>query len=343
MQIKLKNFQSIEEAELEFPTGVTLIQGPSASGKTAILRAFKACVSNPNGTGHYVKHGAKNAQVELTLGDDTLTWERTKSTTNYYYKDQEYQKASKAQASDFCSLGVAYNHRGDILNISDEWSLLFPFAESDTELFKLFEKVFGLGNTAKVIDTCKADINAITKDILDNESLQKACESKIATIKKHLPNFQKNPSEIVKQVLVQKNKNLSELELDLSQVKLLSGINRPKFENFSIESLLVASNELNSLEADADLVKKLQKLPEKCFEAFSSKKLSSKLSENETLIDDLNLAVGLSKQIEEQQKVLEQCERDRGILNAELSSVDICPLCGSHLENGIKGENNGYN
>jgi len=55
-KITIKNFQSHEETELQFSSGVNVIVGSSDSGKSAILRALKWVVQNkPSGTAFFTE------------------------------------------------------------------------------------------------------------------------------------------------------------------------------------------------------------------------------------------------------------------------------------------------
>ena len=46
--LKIEDFQSIGNAELEFIPGINLIVGQSNSGKTAVLRAIDSVLTNPS-------------------------------------------------------------------------------------------------------------------------------------------------------------------------------------------------------------------------------------------------------------------------------------------------------
>lgn len=338
MKITLKDFQSIENASLEFPTGVTLIQGPSASGKTAILRAIKACINNPNGTSHYIRHGAKSAQVEISVGDETLTWERTKSTTNYYYKDHEFLKASKSQSSDYCNLGVAYNHRGEILNLSDEWSLLFPFYESDTEMFKLFETVFGLGNTAEVINTCKGDETAIKKDIFDIEGKIDHLKKKKGTFEKLIGIVEKSPSSTVNKVLSSEYKKLDRMARDFIEAYDLVRYNRTKLDLYQTEDFTEAVDELTALYKDLEFAKNAEKLVGLNFSTYSNEELEENRAQLDALKKDIAVCINLGLEIEREEEVIKDCQSKSEEAKKTLAEIKTCPLCGSHLENGIIGE-----
>lgn len=85
--VYLENFQSHHRSKLTLaPAGhLTVITGPSDSGKTAILRALRLLAYNtPQGT-DYIRVGQNGAAVAVHLADGTIiTRERTRGTVNRY-------------------------------------------------------------------------------------------------------------------------------------------------------------------------------------------------------------------------------------------------------------------
>lgn len=60
-QLFVENFQSLRKVNLKLGK-LTVIVGPSSSGKSAVVRAFKLLTSNASGSG-FVSHGAKKTRV----------------------------------------------------------------------------------------------------------------------------------------------------------------------------------------------------------------------------------------------------------------------------------------
>lgn len=86
-KLRLKNFQSYDDATIEFKNGLTLIHGDNGAGKTTLIRAiymalFQGQAKSEVGTGYelldFIKDGEDEAEVELTFryeGDPyTVTW-----------------------------------------------------------------------------------------------------------------------------------------------------------------------------------------------------------------------------------------------------------------------------
>lgn len=63
--VHVRGFQSLDDVQLDLGR-LTVISGPSGSGKSALVRAFRAALANTRGT-FFVRDGAFSAQVSLTL------------------------------------------------------------------------------------------------------------------------------------------------------------------------------------------------------------------------------------------------------------------------------------
>lgn len=80
--VRVKRFQSLWDAELELGD-LTVIVGPSSSGKSAFCRALRTATRNSPGSG-FVSHGAKTSTVTLTIDDGlAVTAERGAGTSTY--------------------------------------------------------------------------------------------------------------------------------------------------------------------------------------------------------------------------------------------------------------------
>lgn len=67
-KIRLKNFQSIDSAEIEV-NGFTTIKGPNNTGKSAVLRAFNYLFFRDQDGASFLKHGETQGEIEVTLED----------------------------------------------------------------------------------------------------------------------------------------------------------------------------------------------------------------------------------------------------------------------------------
>jgi DNA repair exonuclease SbcCD ATPase subunit len=78
VKIKIKDYQSIKEAEIEVD-GFTVVTGPNNSGKSALMRAVSGLFRNAalEEEGSVVRHGEDRFRVELDFGaDGKVAWEK---------------------------------------------------------------------------------------------------------------------------------------------------------------------------------------------------------------------------------------------------------------------------
>ncbi len=82
--IDIQNFQSIRSANLTLGD-LTVIVGPSSSGKSAFLRAVRAVVSNIRGS-DYVSRGSKTSSILVEFEDCSISLERGNGVGRYEVK-----------------------------------------------------------------------------------------------------------------------------------------------------------------------------------------------------------------------------------------------------------------
>lgn len=332
MKLKLKNFQSISDAEIDFQPGVAVIQGESNQGKTAILRAIKAIINNPQKTKHYIKRHQKSAQVTLENNGNTLTWERTKSSTNYIYKGEVFQKASNRCADDFCDLGFVKTSKGDLLNLTDEWNLLFPFGYSDTELFKLFEDLFSITDSAKVLEGMKGDETSCNKDKLIEEDKLARTKKQYELIQFLLQSHNLSQADIIKKVLTKKNEDLIKLKEKLKSVVAYNSISNSEVvsEPFNSDELLKVGKQSLELFKACSRASQLPvnaNLPEMKYFSLGTEMLGKLKKAEIDFQAEQRKRENLVINQQELERVLEDCKKI-------WQSIDVCPLCGAEMNNG---------
>jgi DNA repair protein SbcC/Rad50 len=80
-RIEVFNYQSLRHVDLELGN-FTVIVGPSSSGKSALMRAFKALASNVRGSG-VITRGQKALAITARTDTHTITLERTERSGTY--------------------------------------------------------------------------------------------------------------------------------------------------------------------------------------------------------------------------------------------------------------------
>lgn len=161
----MENFQSISKASLEFVQGINIIVGQSNSGKSAILRAIKGAVLNPNGSQKYIKNGTKGFTVGIEYEGNNIEWSRSSKSPKYVINGEEYLKVGNSNLTDIMdNSGFVLDEGNNLMNIESELELPFPFDKSNAELFKLFEKnIFCVSDSTAITKLIKADEDEANK------------------------------------------------------------------------------------------------------------------------------------------------------------------------------------
>jgi len=82
-RLVLENFMAHARTELEFGPGLTVLTGPNNIGKSAVVEALRCVATNP-APKHFIRHGAKQARVEVELENGArVAWIRKEHTAFY--------------------------------------------------------------------------------------------------------------------------------------------------------------------------------------------------------------------------------------------------------------------
>ena len=233
-KVKIKNFQSHSDSELEFDEGVNIIVGTSNKGKSAILRAIKWNLFNkPSGT-DFIKWDESDCSVSLLVDDKEIERKRTKSKNVYSYENNEYAALRSSVPEDIRA----------VLNISDlnvKNQLDNPFLLSDSagQVAKTFNQIANLDK----IDTTLRNINQIKKE---NSKEIEFLENNLTEIGidlegfKYLPIFERRLNYLLNlnQELENKEKKLETTERIIKEFNEVSNKERELESLCSLNSLL---------------------------------------------------------------------------------------------------------
>ena len=365
LKLSLENFQSISKGELIFHTGTNVIVGQSNSGKTATFRGLKACLSNPIGSQRFIKKGTKQASVVLEYNGNQIVWKRTPKESSYIINGEEFIKTGKSNAFKIIEdTGFVVDDNDVIMNIEEELQLPFPFGISKSDLFKLYENVFCVSDSAIILkaakeqeETTKNQIVSLENDIIKNQNklseiqsfkeevdldfleekkeLLKGKSNRVDFLQDGLPTIRKAAKiqNFKVEELTFENKNLSlqekkDLKAELHKLKELHGLGKSlKDVQGPAPKGLEQYKELSSLQQTLRILQNLKELKAPV-EEFTNKlqKYKELLSYSEAL---QNLKEKIKVKKEELQKA-EEC-----VCNAEeaLKEYKVCPLCHQPLNN----------
>ena len=186
LKLILHNFQSITDGELTFKTGLNFIIGQSNSGKSATFRALKACLANPSGSQRFIKKGSKKAEVTLLYNGNEILWERTPKESSYIINGEEFVKTGSSDAFKILNDDTGFNKdfNNTIMNIEEELQIPFPFGINKFDLFKLYENVFCVSDSALILksakeheDEIKGELSTIELELNKNKVKKEAVKS----------------------------------------------------------------------------------------------------------------------------------------------------------------------
>ena len=370
LKLSLQNFQSISEGELTFKTGLNFIIGQSNSGKSATFRALKACLLNPKGSQRFIKKGNSKSVVTLFYNGNEIEWERTSKESSYVINGEKYIKTGASDSFKILMNATGFvkdEKEGALMNIEEELQLPFPFGLSKSDLFKLFENVFCVSDSAVILKAAKEQEDGIKDNIEALELDRVKIQSKINNLKEFKDSIDLKELKGRKEVLVKTEDKIDKLKegldvinlaLKLDSMKLEVGerefrdLFSPYLEALELKKVLIQSKKLHKLNKDLqelDLNVNFESKLE-CYESLKHlnitlqklKKLN-KLKVNEvsfeSKIEKFNELKGLYLYVQNTQRKIKDLQADKKreeerieSIEAKLKEFKVCPLCHHSLE-----------
>ena len=244
LKVKIKNFQSISDTSFEVD-GFTVIVGKNNKGKSAIVRAIDAALSNRLGN-NFIKWGKLETQIKLEKDDLDITWTKGETTSYEIKRGEEKKKPYTSLKGAVPSPILEAGFRK--MQIADE--KLNPLVAHQ------FEELFLINRSGPfVTETLSTlyDLNVIN----DADSL---CQKKLKAAKGLLKTRQTDAEAVAESI--ENFKGLDEVKIQFESIKQLQAkadklqaeINEVEVLSNQLKSQLVLVNKLKE-------VKKL-KLPE---------------------------------------------------------------------------------
>lgn len=338
MKVSIANFQSLSHVELEFEPGITLISGPTDSGKTAVFRALLAAILNKQGTKGYIQHGKSGAGVKIEYGGHELVWKR-KASVSYTFDGQTYSRASKLTLNDIWPDSPFLVADKECINFHREHSALFPFGYNARELYDLFESFLSISQINDVQKEAKSDIRneqdklkLIDAQLGDDQRKLSLINSvDIDAVEEQLKELVTAASD-AQTVFQMFSGGLAGIEKDLETLEHLapvagfSDIDIPNFHEVAVYQDLVS-------DWDAICAIPAIDVPDDPAPSYPD-------TDYQALLDDREMIKWHLSQIK-------NCKESEQTLEAELQQLTegmkTCPLCGSfldqsHMENHLERE-----
>ena len=369
LKLSLQNFQSISEGELIFQAGLNVLIGQSNSGKSATFRALKACLANPSGSQRFIKNGETKANVKLEYNGNIIEWQRSNKESSYVINGEKYYKTGSSSAFKILDdTGFTRDDNETIMNIEEELQLPFPFGTSKSDLFKLFENVFCVSDSAVILKSAKDNEDEIKSELTSLELEKQKNSIKIKELKEFAEFVNIKILEKSKQFLIQKRDRLELLKDGRDQILLAVKLDNMNFivpcisfdnllENYNerlalkkvlkrIKALHKLNTELKDVTFDTEGVKgrltqyfDLIELKNTMSQVKQLNKLTVKIENFENKVLELNelkkqqeYFINLKKNIRELEQDKKREEEKVQSIEEKLKEYKVCPLCHHSLE-----------
>ena len=314
LKLSLENFQSISQGELIFHTGTNVIVGQSNSGKSATFRALKACLINPKGSQRFIKKGKGSSTVTLEYNGNQIIWKRSDKESSYIINGEHYPKTGASSAVKIMGMeetGFVIDLNDMILNIEEELQLPFPFGLSKTDLFKLFENVFCVSDSAIILKSAKKAEDEVSNNLtfLNNDLTKN--KNKLEELQQFKGEVDLGKLNKMCEFLEKAQDKLRLLNDGLPLIKKAVAIQDFHIDDFNIESKLEDYQSLTNLKETIIKLKELHKL---------GQELKGNSLEVVSVLDDYKDTVALKKVLE-QTKELHKVGQSLKELSVEITPV----------------------
>ena len=352
-KIKIQNFQSHKNTELELSEGINVITGTSNHGKSAILKALYKTINNrPQGSAflsHFMKP-KESMKIEIETPEGKVIREKGKDFDGYIINGEKFEALRTnvpEQATNILNMLP--------VNIQNQREQFFLLDKSPGEIGKYFNKVVGLEDMNTVLKKSNDDVRAINILLKNKKKDIQEIKEKIQEIKwieSAKENFNKIKQNKDRKKEIQNKKDTLQdiinqyntLSLKISKINVSGLENCYNFSDWiqnqqkDIEKLIKTKISLKTLtERYQESVFKLNeyKYITQCENASNT--LKKALQDVQEIKDKKKELFTLISAFKRVQKGLEEINiQDRQkTINDFLKSVGVCPLCGNQLKEAI--------
>lgn len=186
MKVKIKNFQSIEDAELEVD-GFTTIVGRSNIGKSAIVRAIDGALSNLEGDS-FVKKGEHHAEVHIQCPEIDILWKKGGGHNDYTINGEVLESVGRGAPEHIGEAGFRdiESSRSKIsVQVASQFSPIFlldPTKVTGSEAAEIISDIGRLSEVQVAFRNCQ-------KDRKNLDSVVRLREKDLATTKEELNHY----------------------------------------------------------------------------------------------------------------------------------------------------------
>lgn len=208
LEVEIQGFQSIEKAAFKID-GFTVLVGRSNIGKSAVVRAVQAALTNALGT-DFVRHGehcsrrirgTKKCRCQCSVHIQTegmdLLWEKGDEVNRYTYNGEVYSKVDRGipdfLIKDFSLVKVG--DRKQLVQVAEQFDPIFLLNQSGTVVADV------LSDVAK-LDDINAAMTEVERDRREAVSTLKVREKDVLELQTNLLSYEGSEEPIARAKLV---------------------------------------------------------------------------------------------------------------------------------------------
>jgi hypothetical protein len=214
IQVEITNYESLTHTKLQIEGFTTLI-GRNYLGKSSVLRAISAALTNKEGT-EFISWGATFCEVHLIFPDLDILWHKEEGNNFYKINGKEYTKIGRGDPpQEIYDAGFKPILIGDQklnLNYAVQFFPLFLVNKRDSKSADVLTSVYGLDRIYKAIDLCN-------KEQRSNSDMLRLREKDLVLVDRGMEKF-KQFSDISAKLpgIKIKKKELQEEQLDILKI-----------------------------------------------------------------------------------------------------------------------------
>lgn len=320
VDISIKNFQSIKKVDFTVD-GFTVIVGKNNIGKSAIVRAIDAALTNQSGN-NFIRLGEKSTEVKINIKDSiNFLWKKGDSASYEVGEGKEketFTKLNRAIPEPLIKVGIEKMDIGDKKIsplIATQFEPLFLVNEGGAEVTEVLASLYNINTLSKADDLCQKELKSCKSELKTREQDLKELQedlvkySDFESIKQEVAEITKREeycirlqNEINSLVQYETNlKNLTTLVDSLKKVKQITIPDATKCEKIFPEIQWLIDKE-NQIQSTGKILGTLKGVYGICIPEIGS--IETQLKELKQLTEFEQALSGVDNEIKKQEKIL---------------------------------------
>lgn len=171
MKLKIKNYQAIKNAELEFQPGINSIIGGTNNGKSSIIRAIRGAINNQGGNS-FINYEADSCSVEIDFNEHNIMWSKSRKQgkSSYVIDGVTLKKIGQTQLEEVAAImnmpEVQVNNERHQINFWRQMDKPFLVDKTPSQLFDFVVKSDEQEIIKVLAEETQEKIKEINKDLV---------------------------------------------------------------------------------------------------------------------------------------------------------------------------------